>query len=241
MTPISLAPPGSAIYDALRQYKWLHRPATAHRRQEQLAALLDAFVARHHRCLAPQGWDLVAVVPSLRHRAAPQPLAEVVASTRHLGAAMIGLRAGSGMSQLGRALGVADAFRVEAADQSRARGRRVLVVDDLLTTGAHLQSACAAARATGATVVGALVIGRRMAPGWSDDSVLAWTSRPGHAWSLDRCARCPGRRAERALAGTEKRGAGPPGGWGWRGASTTRTAIGFRRRDPRHPGTGSWP
>ncbi len=52
------------------------------------------------------------------------------------------------------------------ADQT-VRGRRLFLVDDVYTTGAHLNSAAQALRAAGAEVVGALVLARRVNPDYN--------------------------------------------------------------------------
>jgi orotate phosphoribosyltransferase len=74
-----------------------------------------------------------------------------------------------------------------------ARGERVLVVDDIMTTGGSVQETIAAVRATGGTVVGAAVLVDR-------SGGAAQLGVPLHAlWSLDiptydadRCPLCAG-------------------------------------------------
>ena len=49
-------------------------------------------------------------------------------------------------------------------------GERVLLVDDIWTTGARAQTAAAALLAAGASTVAALVIGRFINPGFGDNA-----------------------------------------------------------------------
>jgi predicted amidophosphoribosyltransferase len=104
-------------------------------------------------------WDTVATVPSSRRPGAP-PVDAIVARVPRLG-------------HVHRRLLVRGPVRVDhlaadrrgfvpapGVDAGRLRHQRVLVVDDSVTTGARAQSAAAALRIGGATVVGILAIGR---------------------------------------------------------------------------------
>jgi orotate phosphoribosyltransferase len=59
------------------------------------------------------------------------------------------------------------------ADAS-TRDHRVLLLDDVYTTGARAQSAAFALRAAGAVVPAVLVIGRRVNPEWRDEVDVIW-------------------------------------------------------------------
>ncbi len=154
VTPIALVTASSPLYRALRQYK-SGEPGVASRQAARLAALVDRFFARHLDCLAPDGLDLAVVVPSPRDgRPPPHPLTTLVTGTKVL-------------PQLADALspGTAPvAHRRPARDGYRATngvsGKRVLLVDDVYTSGAHLQSAAAALEEAGACSVHAVVLGR---------------------------------------------------------------------------------
>jgi hypothetical protein len=73
-------------------------------------------------------------------------------------------------------------------------GERVLVLDDTFARGATIFSAVAALREAGAQIIGPLVLGRHVQPGWpSSRHMLAWLQpRP---WDDQRCCRCDGERA----------------------------------------------
>jgi predicted amidophosphoribosyltransferase len=71
----------------------------------------------------------------------------------------------AGLSDVERIKNVQGAF---AAPAGSLRGQRVLLVDDVMTTGATLASAAAALKAAGASYVGALTLAR----------AVRWT-RPG--------------------------------------------------------------
>ncbi len=154
VTAIRVVSPESGLYRALRQYK-SGEPSVAHRQEQRLTAILDAFCRRHLPALAPGGLDLSVVVPSARaQRPPPHPLARVVASAAHLPPHRDVLGAGPGMADHRQP--ALDAYQADPC----VAGKRVLVVDDVYTSGAHLQSAAATLHDAGAASVVALVIGR---------------------------------------------------------------------------------
>lgn len=65
-----------------------------------------------------------------------------------------------GMGPEARFANVADAFRVTARHRSRLAGRRVLLIDDVMTSGATLSECAAACLAAGATQVEVVVLAR---------------------------------------------------------------------------------
>lgn len=66
----------------------------------------------------------------------------------------------SGLGRAERLANVEGAFAVEPARARDLLGRRVILVDDVMTTGASLQAAAAALRQAGVRAVGALVLAR---------------------------------------------------------------------------------
>lgn len=108
-------------------------------------------------------WAVVTTVPS-SCRPGPAPGERLVDGVptlagRHRRLLVRGSGAG-GHLQAGR-----DVFRLAAGvDRRGLDGLSVLVFDDTTTTGAAVQSAAAALRLAGARVVGALVMGRALAP-----------------------------------------------------------------------------
>jgi phosphoribosylpyrophosphate synthetase len=154
VTAVALVSESSPLYRALRQYKSGEHEVAA-RQRGRLAALLRRFFARHQRCIAPDGADMSVVVPSPRHgRPPPHPLAALVAAAGTL-PPLADVLAPDGAPIVHRRPS-ASAYRVTAG----VAGMRILLVDDVYTSGAHLQSAAAALVDAGANDVRALVLGR---------------------------------------------------------------------------------
>jgi len=154
VTPAALVTAGSPLYRALRQYK-SGEPEVAARQLARLTALLDGFFARHGRCIAPGGVDVAVVVPSARDgRPPPHPLAQLVGAAGTLPPLLGALAAGDEVVTHRQPSAHAYLVSTDVAE------RRVLLVDDVYTSGAHLQSAAAALVDAGARAVHALAIGR---------------------------------------------------------------------------------
>ncbi len=79
----------------------------------------------------------------------------------------------AGLSRTARRANVAGAFLVR--DASRIRGRRVLLVDDVMTTGATLRACAAALKRAGARSVSIAVLARagRAATTWPSDAGIS--------------------------------------------------------------------
>ena len=67
----------------------------------------------------------------------------------------------AGLSRQGRLRNVKGAFRVKASEKEGLKGKRVLLVDDVLTTGSTLTACASALKRAGAASVSALVFARR--------------------------------------------------------------------------------
>lgn len=163
---------GGALATAVRRLKWQHVPELA----PALGALLDAALAR-----APPEWravDVIVPVPLHRARlrkrefnqaallaaalleaarAREAPLGRVPLETR----ALVRVRdtpPQTGLDATARRRNVLGAFTVRAP--ARVRGKRVLVVDDVMTTGATADACAAALFAAGAVTVRVLTLGK---------------------------------------------------------------------------------
>ncbi len=163
---------GGALAEAIRRLKWHHMPELAPR----LGSLLFAALRR-----APADFtavDLIAPVPLHRRRLRAREFnqaAELAAAMREaarardvpLGRVALDARAlertrdtppQTGLDALQRRRNVLDAFRVR--DPVRVRDKRVLVVDDVMTTGATADACAAALERAGAAAVLVLTLGR---------------------------------------------------------------------------------
>ena len=103
-----------------------------------------------------QAWELCKALRRELHAAPPAHAG--LLQRRHLSQAQHELPRGQRIAHAMQAYFVAPAAR------PRLQGRRVLLLDDVMTTGATLQSAAAALREAGAAEVGALVFARTPAP-----------------------------------------------------------------------------
>jgi ComF family protein len=134
-----------------------------------------AWLARAAGPLAAEA-DLVAPVPLHRWRLFRRRynqaalLAKAVASAAGLACApglLVRVRATPSQGRLSRArrrLNVRGAFAVPPARREAVEGRRVLLVDDVMTTGATVESAARCLTAAGARAVDVLTLARAVRP-----------------------------------------------------------------------------
>jgi adenine/guanine phosphoribosyltransferase-like PRPP-binding protein len=157
---------GDRVHRRLRGYK--DAPVAEARRAHTVwvASLLDAYLADHGAWLRHRfgaGWDVVATVPSSA-RPAGAPFDAVVARVPRLDERRRSLLV-RGPEPTDHLVASRHGFTLAGgAERDWLRRRRVLVVDDSVTTGARAQSAVAALRLAGARVTGVLVVGRVLAP-----------------------------------------------------------------------------
>jgi ComF family protein len=163
---------GGALAESIRRLKWQHMPELA-------PALGDLMFGALRRAPADfAAIDLIAPVPLHRKRLRAREFnqaAELAAALREaarahdvpLGRVALDARAlertrdtppQTGLDAAQRRRNVLDAFRVR--DPARVRGRRVLVVDDVMTTGATADACASALKRSGAATVVVLTLGR---------------------------------------------------------------------------------
>jgi len=200
--PISLYRPGSSLYRALVAYKSGRLAREREELSRGMAELIAWYLSLHRHCIAIAaggGWDAITVVPSTRRAKPLHPLASALGHTPFLAERhQVLLRRGDG--PVDHLVAGPHAFVASGP----CSGRRVLLVDDTFTTGAHARSAAAALEAGGATVVALLIVGRMVHPeavtwdpNWWERHTRAVncskapSSRVGARWSS---AHCPRRR-----------------------------------------------
>jgi ComF family protein len=178
-------PPGLPPTFAVADYDGPVRDLVlAHKERGHLAlsAPLASALARAAERAAP---DVLVWVPSrraaIRARGYDHARRLAVRSARLLGvpavdAVVVARRLAdqSGLNAADRAANLAGAFRVDPARALSLAGRRIVVVDDVMTTGSTLAEAARALRAEGLDVVGAAVV----AAGQRRDPAPARRSRP---------------------------------------------------------------
>lgn len=169
----------SPLRDTLTRYKGRDDeddpfdPAEVERVRSMLGRLLlehgDAMEARFGEP------DTLVVVPST-DRPSPHPL-EAVLDSLGLDVPMMPLlERGSG--DMGFRRPHPDGFQTRPSD----RARRVWLIDDVYTTGSRLNSAACALEAAGHRVLGAVVLARRINPGYSDEAAQFWDSARGETF-----------------------------------------------------------
>lgn len=181
---VSLYESRGQVWHLLRNYKDSPDPLARERLTVQVLGLLVRHVHEHGRCLAPQGWDLLAGVPST-HR--PGPIHPLVAGLHRVGSVRdrVADLLVAGDIQLGHNQAHDRGYAVV-----RPGNERVLIVDDTFTSGARIQSAASALTLAGYDVVGGLVVGRVIDPGFDDRHAAIWSEATERGFDFSTCCRC---------------------------------------------------
>ncbi len=160
--PISLIRPDCSLHRVLVAYKSSPDACVRRACSAALARLIATYISIHNACLARAGgggWDCVTVVPSTRRSCTLHPLSAALAATPALASRHESLLV-RGASPIGHLMPDSRAYQALPA----AERRRVLLLDDVYTTGARALSAVSALERAGATVVTVLVVGRMVHP-----------------------------------------------------------------------------
>jgi hypothetical protein len=169
---------GDGLHRRLRGYKDAPVAEARAACTRHLATLVRGWLAGRGDGGRLGPWDLVAAVPSSR-RPGPSPVDRLVAAVPSLAPQLAAGLLVRGPGRTDHLVADRRGFAVDPAVGERAVGRRVLVVDDTVVTGARAQSAVAALRAAGLRPAGVLAVGRAVAPEAAAWQAAAWMSRRG--------------------------------------------------------------
>lgn len=156
---------GDRLHHLLRGYKDGASAGDRARDTRVLAHRVERWLAGHGDRLRQElgPWDLVVGVPS-SHRPGRAPVDTLVATVPRLASGLSPGLLVRGPARLDHLVADRRGFLTRGAVTRSVTGRRALVVDDTVTTGARAQSAVAALRIAGIGVAGVLVVGRVLAP-----------------------------------------------------------------------------
>ncbi|MEV5889498.1 ComF family protein [Nonomuraea fuscirosea] len=169
VVPLTLYSKPSTMRDWLKHYK-----PGSEEHDSSFAAVLEAlvwrFMAENGETLFQLlgGWDKVSVVPS-SSRMPPHPLTALIANSDAMRAPLIEPLE-RGLGELGHRITSDHAYVVRGS----VEGQRILLVDDVFTTGAHAQSAASALQNHGAVVPAIFVLARRINPSFNQTSEQVW-------------------------------------------------------------------
>lgn len=186
VVPITLYKSRSQLGSAMGQYKRNRDARVRAGFSVQLAALVARFLADHGSCIeatAGTTWDTITVVPSTKGDPdAPGHLEQSLQRVQFLADQFKRL-----VRSTGQAVPRDEPNELAFEANVLSAGRKVLLVDDTLTTGGHLQSVASALVRGGATVVACLVVGRVINPDYRAETKAFWERQLKIPFDFDTC------------------------------------------------------
>jgi adenine/guanine phosphoribosyltransferase-like PRPP-binding protein len=176
---------GDQLHTVLRGYKDSRIESVRAKFAIQVAAFFGRFIRDHGECIreaAGENWDGLVVVPSSHGREGVHPLAAAIGLISGMELPVVDCLVATGIA-------VEHNKPAEAAyiATSGAQGRRVLLIDDTYTTGAHLQSAATSLSRAGAQVLAAVVIGRVMDANFNEENARLLRAARRKGFRFDGC------------------------------------------------------
>ena len=180
VVPICLYSKPSPMRDRMTFYKDPEEPEHA-RYPNEVAAILDRYFFEHGEALATYvgGWDTACLVPSAT-RLPPHPLELALTGLSTSQVPERGALLERHTGEVGHRKLSDDAYR-PVTDVS---GQRILILDDVYTTGARSQSAASALALGGAMVAGIVVIARRVNPAFTPGVQALWDRQAALSFSF---------------------------------------------------------
>jgi hypothetical protein len=179
VVPVTLYRRPSLMRDWLKYYK----PGADEYHPEYgkfISTIIQRFIYENRLHLVSKlgDYNVVCTVPS-SFRPGPHPLSEIADVPSVFGAPVVPLlERGSG--ELGHRIMGDEAFITRRA----VSGDRILLIDDVYTTGARAQSAASALQLAGALVVGVFVVARRIDPDFNLTSQALWARQSAIAYDF---------------------------------------------------------
>ena len=164
VTPISLYEKPSRLRDWLTFYKSSEDSLSNALAVAAIAQIFDRFLQYNEDWLRGLGVDYATVVPSTL-RPPPHPLSVLLSASDN-----VNLLFRSPLRRTNEPLDHTHPNRDAFSVFGSVSGDRVLLLDDVYTSGARSQSAAYSLRAAGARVVALTVLGRRYNPAYNDRS-----------------------------------------------------------------------
>lgn len=181
VVPISLYAKPSLLRDWLTFYKDDGETPADPNARKAIGSVLGRFFAENADWVSSLRIDSVLIVPSTR-RMPPHPLTVLLKEY-----SLLPVPVSHGLQRTTEELDHNRPNKGAFAASAELEGKRVLLIDDVYTSGARAQSAAFALRAGGAEVASLLVIGRRYNPGYSEQSaaIFARQSERPFDWSVE--------------------------------------------------------